>query len=69
MKFLDNIAHVDADQIVDIDGMVQNADDFLAKDGYALRGQDSVRTQIIIDADICGARSFYFPWVSPLEDI
>jgi transposase len=51
--FLDNIAHVPASCIIDIDGMVQTPDDFYERYGWSPPGEECKRMQIHI-----GSRTF-----------
>lgn len=49
VAFLQRIVLVPASYIVDIDGMVQNHNDFYSKYGWSPIGQQCVRQQITID--------------------
>eukprot|EP00602_Paraphysomonas_sp_CaronLab_P008895 CAMPEP_0185020112 /NCGR_PEP_ID=MMETSP1103-20130426/2712_1 /TAXON_ID=36769 /ORGANISM="Paraphysomonas bandaiensis, Strain Caron Lab Isolate" /LENGTH=292 /DNA_ID=CAMNT_0027550827 /DNA_START=281 /DNA_END=1159 /DNA_ORIENTATION=- len=53
IQFLEDISHISAGRIVDIDGMVQSSGDFSARYGWTPRGEDCERAQIQI-----GGRSF-----------
>ena len=48
MEFLQRVAHVDPANIVNIDGMVQSAGDFLQRYGWAPRGEEVKRIQFSI---------------------
>jgi hypothetical protein len=53
LEYLEKIAHVSADRIIDIDGMVQSPKDFLTKYGWAPIGEECEERQIVI-----GTRTF-----------
>lgn len=48
LDFIEDMAHVASSRGVDIDGLVQNAEDFLEKYGWSPSGEDCIRHQIII---------------------
>jgi transposase len=48
LQYLDDMISVHPDEIVDIDGMVQNKEDFASRYGWGISGEDCIRMQIII---------------------
>lgn len=48
LEFLEDMAHVASSLGVDVDGMVQNGEDFLEKYGWSPSGEDCIRHQIIL---------------------
>ena len=53
LQYLDDVAHVPADLLVDVDGMVQTPHDFFERYGWSPPGDECYRTQITI-----GTRTF-----------
>lgn len=48
LDYLEDMAHMESSRGVDVDGIVQNGEDFLEKYGWSPSGDDCIRQQIIL---------------------